>query len=84
MVGFRNKLKHDGIYKDVFMGMLAVGQEMEFLPAFKLTSDIGEVLHVQVEGLKMFKDDLTGQLLDPKLAPEPRDLSTSSRRASGR
>ena len=66
LLGFRNQLKHDGVYKDGFMGMLEAGQEMESPPAFKLTNGLGEVLLVQVEGEKIFKDDLTGQPLDPK------------------
>ena len=48
LVGFRNQLKHDGVYKDSFIGMLEAGQEKESLPAFKMTNNPGEVLHVQV------------------------------------
>ena len=32
-----------------------------------MSDDFGEVLHVQVEGKKIFKDDPAGQPLDPKL-----------------
>ena len=60
LVGFRNQLKHDGVYKDGFMGMLEAGQETEPLPAFKMTNNLGEVLHVHVRVEKIFKDDLTG------------------------
>ena len=72
LVDFRNQLKHDGVYKDGFMGMLEAGQETESLPAFKLTNDLGDILHVRVEEQKMFKDDLTGQLLDAKLVAAAR------------
>ena len=41
-------------------------------PEFKMTSDLGEVLHVQIEGEKICKDDLTGQALDPKLVAAAR------------
>ena len=70
-VGFRNQLRKDGVCKDGFVGMLESGMEGQDLPAvlpcFHLTNDKGSVLKVQVEGDKVFRDDLTGQLLDPEL-----------------
>ena len=36
------------------------------------TNDKGSILKVQVEGDKVFRDDLTGQLLDPELVKAAR------------
>ena len=69
---FRRQLTHDGVYKGSFMGMLETGQEMESLPVFKLTDDLGEALHAHIEGEKIFKDD-PRQQLDLKLVAAARD-----------
>ena len=57
---------------DGFIVMLESEMEREVgpaaLPCFHLTNRKGSVLlKVQVEGDKIFKDDLTGQLLNPVL-----------------
>ena len=80
LVGFRNQLRCDGTYKDGFVGMLEAGQEQETLPGncgfvglcdsvYRLRGDSGEVMKVQIEHeqVAVFRDDLTGQLLDPAL-----------------
>ena len=79
LVGFRNQLRCDGAYKDGFVGMLEAGQEQETLPGnccgsvglvdsvYELRGDSGEVMKVQIEHEPVFRDDLTGQLLDPAL-----------------
>ena len=71
LVDIRNQLRKDGGCKDGFVGMLESGMERQevpaVLPCFHLTNDTGSVLKVQVEGDKVFRDDSTGQLLDPKL-----------------
>ena len=82
-VGVRGQLKRDGLYKDGFMGMLEAGQEMESLPVCKLTDDLGEVLHVQVEEEKIFKADLMGQTLDLKLAAATRSQELENFESKG-
>ena len=76
LVGFRNQLRKDGVCKDGFIGMLESGMERQEVPAvllcFRLTNDKGSVLNVQVEGDNVFRDDLTGQLLDPELVKAAR------------
>ena len=70
-VGFRSQLRKDGVCKDGVVGMLRSGMEGQevpaVLPCFHLTNDKGSILKVQVEGDEIFRDDLTGQLLDPEL-----------------
>ena len=69
--GFRNQLRKDGVCKDGFVGMLESRMEGEEVPVaspcFLLTNDKGSILKVQIESDKVFRDDLTGQLLDPEL-----------------
>ena len=85
-VGFQNQLKHDGVYKDGFMGMLGACQEIEPLPAFKLTNDLGEILHVRARGRISSKTTSQGScwIRSWWQLPEPRSSSTSSHLASGR
>ena len=71
LVGFRNQLRIDGICKDGFVGMLEGSMEREdvpaVLPCFNLTNGKGVSIKAQIEGGQIFKDDLTGQPLDPTL-----------------
>ena len=68
LVGFRNQLRKDGTCKEGVVGMLDAGLEREEVPAtvscFNLISSSGQVLKVQIENDKVFRDDLTGQFLD--------------------
>ena len=70
LVGFRRQLKADGICKDGAVGMLEAGQEMtqvmHILPLLHV--GLGDhILDVEVDGGVIYRDDLTGQILDPKL-----------------
>ena len=70
LVGFRNHLRADGMYKDGFVGMLEerkVPEELPILPILQLTASDGAVLNVRIEDEPVYKDDLTGQLLPPEL-----------------
>ena len=69
LVGFRNQLKKDGVCKEGFVGMLeACPEEVPAtLNCYSLTSSSGHVLKVQIENDQIFKDDLTGQVLDATL-----------------
>ena len=61
-------MKKDGVCKEEFVGML--GACPDDAPA---TVDcFGRVLNVQVDNAQIFKDDLTGQLLDPTLVKAAR------------
>ena len=60
------------------------------LPRLVFSNKQGEVLKVQVEGDQVFKDDLTGQLLNPELVRAARaneleyfDGKDSSMRSAG-
>ena len=67
LAGFRDQLRHDGLYKDGFIGMMEDRCEKELVPIYHLTDTDGSVLNVQIEGVETYKDDLTGQLLNPEL-----------------
>ena len=71
LVGFRNQLRSDGICRDGYIGMMEASMEDEdvptVLPCFNLTNGKGISVKVQVEGGQIYKDDLTGQALDPVL-----------------
>ena len=44
------------------------------MPIYHLTDTDGSVLKVQIEGAQTYKDDLTGQLLNPELVRIARKL----------
>ena len=68
LIGFRDQLRADGLYKDGFVGIIEDrGEKPELLPILQLTASDGSILKVQVSGEEIFKDDLTGQLLPPDL-----------------
>ena len=69
LVGLRSQLKKDGACKEGIVGILEACPE-EYpatLNFYNLTSFHGHVLKIQIENDQIFKDDLTGQLLDPTL-----------------
>ena len=74
LVGFRTQLKQDGVCEEGFVGMLEACPEE--LPAtrncYSLASSDGFVSKVQIENDQIFKDHLTGQLLDPTLVAPSR------------
>ena len=70
LVGFRDQLKADGLYKDGFIGILEDSLEQEEIEVYRLSDSSGEVLHVRVEHEPVYRDDLTGQLLPPELVLE--------------
>ena len=68
LVGFRDQLRRDGLYKDGFMGILEDrGEKPELIPVLHLGTSDGSILRVQLQDSEIFKDDLTGQLLPPDL-----------------
>ena len=74
LVGFRDQLRHDGLCKHGFIGMMEDSCETELVPIYHLTDTDGSVLKVQIEGAETYKDDLTGQLLNPELVRIARKL----------
>ena len=72
LVGFRNRFKVDGKYKDGFIGILEDSMEYEESQVYRLSDATGEVLHVHIEDEPIFRDDLTGQLLPPELVKAAR------------
>ena len=71
LVGFRKQLQKDGLCKDGFVGMLEATMEREDVPAtlpcLLFSGENGQVLKVQVSNGETFRDDLTGQALNPEL-----------------
>ena len=70
LVGFRRQLQCDGVCKDGFIGMLDGRMEnMETLPMLHIGD---QVYKIAVDNGPIYRDDLTGQVLDPKLVAEAR------------
>ena len=70
LVDFRRQLKAGAVCGDGFVGMLEAGQEKtEVMPILPLLLvGLGDhILDVEVDGGVIYRDDLTGQILDPKL-----------------
>ena len=68
LVGFRKQLQKDGLCRDGFVGMLEKTESVPLVwPCRMFSSKHGEVLKIQVEGDQTYRDDLTGQLLNPVL-----------------
>ena len=70
LVGFRRQLQADGKCKDGFVGL--VEPELEdnmsrVLPVLTVSDKRGNKVQVKVENEKEYRDDLTGQVLDPLL-----------------
>ena len=63
LVGFRRQLKADGICKDGFVGMM----EAEPIVPLLHVGLCDHILDVEIDGGTVYRDDLTGQVLDPKL-----------------
>ena len=74
LVGFRNQLKRDGVCRDGFVGLLEAGQEKsDVQPCFHIGIGIGsDIYEVEIDGGPIYRDDLTGQVLDSKLVREAR------------
>ena len=81
LVGFRRQLQKDGICKDGFIGMMEKDHEPQQLSILSFTNNHGEVLNVQNDNGEIYKDDLTGQLLDPVLvrAARAKELESTLR-----
>ena len=68
LVGFRKQPQMEGLCRDGFVGMLERTEDTPpVLPLLMFSNKNGEVMKVQVEGDQVFKDDLSGQLLNPEL-----------------
>ena len=67
LVGSRRQLKPDSVCKDGFVGMLdAEMEKTEVIPVLYLGIS-NQIFDVEVNGEKVYRDDLTGQMLDPRL-----------------
>ena len=71
LVGFRRQLQADGVCKDGFVGMLEAGHEnTEVVPSVEPLLHVGlgdHILFVEVDRSPVYRDDLTGQIIDRKL-----------------
>ena len=68
IVGFCKQLQKDGLCRDGFVGMVEKTESVPLvLPCLMLSNKHGKVLKVQVEGDQTYRDDLTGQLLNPEI-----------------
>ena len=72
LVAFRRHLQKDGICKDGFIDMMEKDLEPQQLPALAFTNNIGEILDIRIDIDEIYKDDLTGQLLDSALVKAAR------------
>ena len=75
LVGFRKQMNMDGKCKDGFIGLLESGMEksevLPTLPVYQVEAK-GEMYNIEVDGENVYRDDLTGQPLDPHLVREAR------------
>ena len=71
LIGFRQQLQADGVCKDGFIGTLEARQEKsEVVPSVVplLHAGLGDhILDVEVDASPVYRDDLTGPVLDGKL-----------------
>ena len=89
LVGCRRRLKADGVCTDGFIGMLEAGQEQtEVMPTLPLLRvGLGDqILDVEVDGGVIYRDDLTGQILDSKVVrlARQKELDSSGPSRCGR
>ena len=72
LVGFRRQLQRDGVCKDGFIGLLDARMEKtEATPLLHV--EFGSQLYtIEADNGPVFRDDLTGQVLDSKLVAEAR------------
>ena len=63
LVGFRRQLKADVICKDGFVGIL---EAQPIVPLLHVSLG-NHILDVEIDGGAVYRDDSTGQVLDPKL-----------------
>ena len=70
LVGSSNQLTHDGTCNEGFIGMLDSNRERSDIAAQMPLHNIphaSEVFEVQIDSDTIYRDDLTGQVLDPAL-----------------
>jgi len=86
LTGFRDQLRADGTYKDGFVGLMQAGQEREAMAVmsvqvapevvddkvYRLKDKKGSIMNVQISSEVIYRDDLTGQVLDPDLVRKAR------------
>ncbi len=68
-------MQADGVCKSGFIGMLEAQQENTEVPPLMPCLNVGygdSLLEVRVDGTPIYRDDLTGQVLDSKLVMEAR------------
>ena len=72
LVGFRRQQQFNGVYEDSFVGMLdSEIEKAEVLPVLHLGM-ADQIFDIDIDGKKVYHDDLTGQALDPRLVREAR------------
>ena len=86
LTGFRDQLRADGTYTDGFVGLMQAGQEREAMAVmsvqvtleivddkvYRLKDKNGSIMNVQITSEVIYRDDLTGQVLDPDLVRKAR------------
>ena len=86
LTGFRDQLSADGTYTDGFVGLMQAGQEREAMAVmsvqvapeivddkvYRLKDKNGSIMNVQITSEVIYRDDLTGQVLDPDLVRKAR------------
>ena len=70
--GFGRQLNFDGVCKDGVVGMLdARMDQTEVLPVLHVGT-VDQIFDIEVDGDKVYRDDSTGQVLDPRFVREAR------------
>lgn len=67
LVGFRKQLTVDGTCKEGFIGLLGASTERTEAAPARCMNYGGQILEVEIGGGPIYRDDLTGQVLDPAL-----------------
>ena len=67
LVGFRKQLTVDGTCKEGFIGLLGASMERTEVAPARCMNYGGQILEVEIGGGLIYRDDLTGQVLDPAL-----------------
>ena len=68
LVGFRNQLRADGKFEDGFVGIMeSFDREQEEFDTYRVSDWSGAIFHIKVANEPVFRDDLTGQPLNPEL-----------------
>ena len=71
LIEIRDQLRANGTYKDGFIGLMEFGRERASMAVddtvYQLKDKHGAIPNVQIGSEVFYRDDLTGQILDPDL-----------------